>query len=575
MRRLARLAPALLALLLPVRAPAQTALMRALDLEQQGFLGAAAAAYAAVLRAEPNDAIALLGLERVGAQLSWRDSAVAYAGRAIARDPSDSTARGVEVRGLRALGRDSLAAAALARWVAAAPRSPEPYREWARQSLAAGRTDEARAAVQRARDRLKNPAALAAEMARADAAGGDWTGAASEWRTAVTAEPRLAQAAAFSLRPAPAVVRNAVLAALSGPGADGGAGRRLAADLMLGWDQAGRAWTLLRSALPPPGPVAMDALREFADRARTLDAPAAQRAAAEAYEALAGMEPAAAAVATRVESARAYAAAGDAQAARRMLQPLAADPSADPAGRSAAIGVMIELAVRAGDPAAASRQLAADSAALTGSEREALGRRIAFGWLRRGELDSAAAAIRDDASLRGLEVLGWVEVCRGNLAAGRDALAAAGAGGEEGGAAERAATVALLDAVGRDTLRALGAALLLAVQGDSAAAGRAVVPIARQVGGEGEPALLSWAARFAAAGGDAAGAEALWREVAERFAASAVAPAAELALARALERRGDLHGARAWLEAMILAHPRSALVPEARRELDRVRGSVP
>ena len=97
----------------------------------------------------------------------------------------------------------------------------------------------------------------------------------------------------------------------------------------------------------------------------------------------------------------------------------------------------------------------------------------------------------------------------------------------------------------------------------------------QRVGGAGEPALLAWAARFATAGGDAAGAEALWREVAERFPTSSVAPASELALARALERRGDLRGAQAQLEAMILAHPQSALVPQARRELDRVRGVVP
>jgi len=575
MRARARLAPLLL-VLLPARAAGQTALAQALNLEQQGFLGGAAAFYAAALRAEPNNPIAMLGLERVSQQTGWRDSAVAYAERAIALDSTDNTARGVEVRQLRALGRDSLAAAALARWRAADPRDPLPYREWAQLSLAAGRLDEARAAVERAREQFHGAAVLAPEMARVLVAEGEWRRAAGEWRAAVTAEPQVAGAAAFGLRPAPLEARDDILATLTAPGTGAGPGRRLAADLLLGWDEAARAWVLLRSELPPPGPLEMDVLRAFADRARTLEGAAAQRAAAEAYELLAGIEPPGAAVATRVESARAYAAAGDAAAARRLLRPLAADPSADPAGRSAAIAVMIELAVRAGDPGGAARQLASDSAALTGSTREALGRRIAFGWLRLGEVDSAGASIAADSSLDGLEVRGWIEVCRGNLAAGREALATAGAaGGESAAAAERAATVALLDAVGRDTLPALGAALLLAVRGDSAAAARALVPVARRVGGAGEPALLAWAARFATAGGDAAGAEALWREVAERFPTSSVAPASELALARALERRGDLRGAQAQLEAMILAHPQSALVPQARRELDRVRGVVP
>ncbi len=199
-----------------------------------------------------------------------------------------------------------------------------------------------------------------------------------------------------------------------------------------------------------------------------------------------------------------------------------------------------------------------------------------MGWLHRGDLRRAAAAVAADSSLRGLEIRGWVAVYGGRLREGAQALRTTGAmGGEAGDAAARAAMVELLDAVNRDSLPALGAALLLAEGGDSLAASRALVPIARQVGGDGEPALLAWAARDAAAGGDPAGAEALWGEIAERFAASVQAPAAELALARALAARGDLTGARDRLEAMILAHPESALVPEARRELDRVRGMVP
>lgn len=575
-RRLAAVFPALLALLLPARAAGQGALNQALDLEQQGLLGSAARFYAAALRAEPNNPIALLGLERVGQQVGWRDSAVAYAEHAIALDSADNTARGIEVRGLRALGRDSLASEALARWLAADPRSPMPYREWAQLNLAAGRVSEARDAVTRARERLRSATVLAPEAARVDAADGDWAHAVVEWRAAVGVEPQLARPAAFSLRAAPVAARDGVLAALTADGSGASAARRVAADLLLGWNEPARAWTLFRSELPPQGPLRADALRSFADRARATAGPAAQRAAAEAYELLAQLEPAATAVATRVESARAFADAGDAAAAERLLRPLATDPQADSASRSAAVGAMIELAVRAGDPGAAARQLAADSALLTGTEREALGRRIALGWLRRGAVDSAASAIAGDASLDGLEVRGWVDLYRGDLAGAREALAAVGAtGGDTARAAERAATVGLLDAVGRDTLPALGAALLLAARGDTAAAWHALVPLARGAGGAAEPALLGWAARLAAASGDGTGGEALWREVAERFPASAGAPAAELGLARALARRGDLRGAQAQLEAMILAHPESALVPEARRLLDRVRGAVP
>jgi len=576
MGRIARGALSLLALLLPAPALGQAALARAMDMEQQGLWGLAAASYAAALRQEPGNAIALLGLERVGEQAGWRDSVVAYAARAIGDDSTNTTARAVEVRGLRATGRDSLAAAALARWVAVEPRSPMPYREWAQLDLAAGRAGDARDVVALARERLRSPTVLAPEMARVEIASGHWTRVAVEWRAGVTGEPQYAEAAAFSLRPAPVAERDGVLGILMAPGAGTTAARRLAADLLLGWNEPGRAWELLRAELPPAGPLRVAALRTFADRARTLDGPGAQHAAAEAYEMLVGLEPPAAAVGTRIESARSYADAGEAAAAQRVLRPLVADPLADAATRSSAIAAMIELQVRAGDPAAAAQLLDANAAALAGTQREVLGRSIALGWLRRGDLARAAAAIDRDSSLRAFEIRGWVAVYRGQLAEGGQALRSAGAmGGDPGAAAARVATVTLLGAVGRDTLPALGAALLLAERGDSLAASRALVPIARQVGGDGEPALLSWAARFAGAGGDAADAEALWREITERFPTSSQSPAAELALARALASRGDLQGARDRLEAMILAHPESALVPEARRELDRVRGMVP
>jgi hypothetical protein len=241
---------------------------------------------------------------------------------------------------------------------------------------------------------------------------------------------------------------------------------------------------------------------------------------------------------------------------------------------------MVELLVTEGNPEAAARALA--GAGLSGTERERLDRVIARGFIALGVLDRAERAVAADSSLAGDEVRGWVALYRGQLADARRLLRQAGAlVGDRARAPQRAETVALLDAVGPDTLPRLGAALLAAARGDSLGASRALVAVARGLpgaagsGGEAAPALLSWAARFAAAGGDSAGAVALWLEVADRFDSSAAAPAAELALARALAGRGDVKAAVARLEAMILAHPESALVPEARRELDRLRGEVP
>ena len=577
MTGIARPLLAALALLVPAAAGAQVLLGRAITLEGDGYPQEAAVLYAALLRQQPGDAGALLGLERTGAQVGWRDSSLAYAARALAVDSANATAWGVELRGLRAEGDDSAAAAVLRRWAAVLPTSEDPYREWARYSLRVKRAADARDAVTLARRRLRRPTVLAAEMGQADGLLGDWAAAAAEWRAAVAGDALLADGAGYSLQGAPAAAREDVVKALAAPGDGAPAGREVASSLMLGWGQAERAWDLLRDGLPAAGPARTDVLRRFAEHAGELDGAPAQRAAAAAYDALAASLPAGEAVDARLSSARAYAAAGDDADAIRVLRTLA-DAAADSATRAAALGAMVELDVQGAHPAAAARLLAADSAAFTGSQRAVLTREVARGWLRAGLPDSAARAVAADGSLDADEIRGWVAVYRGALAEGRRLLAEAGAEtGDPRGAARRAATVSLLDAVGSDSLPALGVALLEAERGDSLAAARALAAVARGLpdSGEARPAVLAWAARCAAAGADAAGADSLWREIAQGFPGSAVAPEAELAVARDLENRGDYRGAAARLEAMILAHPTSALVPEARRELDRVRGLVP
>jgi hypothetical protein len=55
----------------------------------------------------------------------------------------------------------------------------------------------------------------------------------------------------------------------------------------------------------------------------------------------------------------------------------------------------------------------------------------------------------------------------------------------------------------------------------------------------------------------------------------AAAPAAELEWARLLEARLQTGDAIRHLEHLILTYPASAVVPEARRELERAKGAIP
>ena len=70
-------------------------------------------------------------------------------------------------------------------------------------------------------------------------------------------------------------------------------------------------------------------------------------------------------------------------------------------------------------------------------------------------------------------------------------------------------------------------------------------------------------------------AAAVLREAIAADSLGPAAPAAELALATALATLGRNREAVASLEHLILTYRESAVVPQARRLLDRVRGMIP
>ena len=561
------------ALAAPVRA--QNPLGSALDLEQQGRMAEAAAAYRALLAERPADLGALLGAERAYDALGRRDSAVALARRALAVDSSNRVIHVILLRSLQAVHDDSAVVAAFTRWTAVAPGDAAPYEEMARLLLAQGRDAEARAVVERGRRRLGDARAAAAQMAEVEMREAAYGAAAEEWRGAVARTPALVDGAAHSLRTVLPMDREMVLRTLtSGP--EAAAGRAIAVALLLSWEEPRRAWSMLRSGLADADPTRAAQLAGFAEGAERLGGAEAHRVAAEALELLAQGQRGSAAAGTRIESARAYAAAGDVDAARRLLRVIA-DAAGTPAEvASAARATLIELAAAQGTPEEAARLLDRERGTLTEGESQRLARSVGFAWLRAGALDRAAAAVAGDASLAAEEVRGWVALYRGDLRVGAAALRSVGAdAGDPERAPDRAAAVALVATVGRDSLPALGAALLDAVRGDTLGAARALRAVAATLDGDARDEVGLLAARYALAAHDTAAAVAAWRDVASRPGPSTAGAAALLALARVSAERGRFAEAAERLEALILRHPASALVPEARRELDRVRGLVP
>ncbi len=567
-----RTASALLVLLLAARgAAAQDPLGRAFDLERQSRHAEAAAAFRQVLARDPLNAPALLGAERVYTQLGRRDSILALVQRALQLDSSNTTARTIDVRTARAIGGEAGAVEAVRRWMAATPRSEAPHRELVRLLLSTNRTDEAREAVVAARTQLGDAERLRPELAQVEQQSGNWAGGAREWRAELLQRPDLHGVAVFNLQAAPAAHRDRIVRALTEPDTASGP-RRLAADLLLGWREPARAWTLFQSALPRTGDERANVLRAFADRARAQEGAEAQRVAAAALERLAASVGPAEAARYRIESARAFAEAGDAAAARRVLRAMTDEPGGQGASATA---TLVELYVREGNPAEAARLLERTRDRVGGGEAERLNQVIARGWIARGDLERAAQAIAADSSLAADELRGWVALYRGQADRAIELLHGAGVRpGDRDRPADRAAVVAAVRALEADTATAFGAALFRAARGDTAGAARALDTLARATR-TGRPELLAFAARWSEVAHDSAAAEALWAEFAERHADAAPAPAALLALARADAARGQVQRAALRLEALILHHAGSALVPEARRELDRVRGLIP
>jgi len=139
---------------------------------------------------------------------------------------------------------------------------------------------------------------------------------------------------------------------------------------------------------------------------------------------------------------------------------------------------------------------------------------------------------------------------------------------------ELATALAIVARIRADSAPSLGRAFLMLARNDSAGAAVAFAEAAdRQV--DATSILLATAAQLRAALKDDTQAIALWRRIVEQQPATPEAPSAELEWARALRRHGDSAAAVARLEHLILTYPQSALVPQARRELELARNAIP
>ncbi|MEP6494216.1 MAG: hypothetical protein ABJF01_16150 [bacterium] len=545
---------------LHAQAPADTmAFYKALDLEAAGKYRDAVVLFRTALHT-PAGVNALLGLERVFAELGWADSLVAPLDTLIAASPQEETYRTVQLRTLQTLGHEAELHRAFDKWVRDLPNSATPYREYARLFLQKNRAAAADSVLALAKQALGTTKDLQFELAQARAAQGQWVESAQAWRQALLTADYLEQAAAYALAPTPSSARQQVREIFLALPVEVPS-RRALADLEMTWGSPADGWNSLKGL--PPDSASADAWSEFAKRAESEDRWAIAREALEAALRVKRTPELAIRAATSAMNA------GDAPAALRLA------PMADAHGDSTLIArSYLPLHARAlaalGRPAEAEKMVDTYDRFLSPGAHNSLTRTIAWGWVRTGDMNRARAALAaTGAEGDSSDAAGWLALYEGNLKAARGLLR----GGTES-SPELALALGLIARLKADSAPAIGKAFLALARGDTAGAAAQFVQSAERTPAVRSLLLLTAAHLQAGLKNDTA-AVAIWTRIVADEKDTPEAPQAELEWSRLLRRKGDATGATTHLEHMILTYPLSALIPQARRELELVKSAIP
>lgn len=197
---------------------------------------------------------------------------------------------------------------------------------------------------------------------------------------------------------------------------------------------------------------------------------------------------------------------------------------------------------------------------------------VAASLLGRGEWDAAASFLEGASGPASTVQLGHLLLARGEVAAGSQLLLGSLPGLDPRRATGVIQMVALAGRIPPEGAAVLARGGALAATGRGAEAARVLE--AALSAGEAEAAapLLAQGARWAEEGGDAAMSARLRERLLADFPEAPEAEEGALALARALAGTPGGRGrAVALLQALLERAPGSALAPDARRELERLR----
>ena len=549
-----------------------TPMGRATMAERNGNWPEAAVQYALILKTQPANVGALIGMEHVLPKLDRRAEIFSLLRQALTVDSANVGVLGILVRVFAQAGQVDSARKYVARWEQRAPLDADPYREWSDAAVLVRDVAQAKLALDVGREKL-GPTALGIERAELLQRTGDLVGAVQEWVPVVRETPPFREGAVTMLMRLPSAGRLVVRDALLKEGSH--EARQVLGLLLVKWGEPKDGAAMIHAALPGDPVAASTLLHQLYDALHSRLDRESLLAGAATLEAIAVHENSPAAVRTLLDAARAYADAGDERNARRVLSAVSANPAAPGGMATTASATLLGVLIAEGKGADAERVLAELGDKLGMDEHDRLARRIAMIWVRAGDFARAETIVANDSSTAGLDLRGRFRAFVGDLAGANDLLKRAGPFDEEREhALERVALLSLIQAIGKDSVPALGRALLDLESGDSVRAVTELTALATTFKAEGAAEIRLLAGRVALARRDTATALALLHQAdVKEFPATAAA--SRLELAQISIAAGRAVEARATLEQLILDFPASALVPEARHLRDTLRGAVP
>ncbi|HZH42020.1 MAG TPA: hypothetical protein VFD85_13470 [Gemmatimonadales bacterium] len=545
------------------------------ELERQGKLPQAVDLYRSALRTDSTNLAALLGLERVLPQLGRLAELVPLVQRANrGTQEHDSQLLGLELRTFVALSLNDSVAALARRWTARAPADETPWREWAIAKLDQQNAVEARRILLEGRKAVGNPRAFAIELAEIAGSTGDWAGAAQHWGDAVTTDDGQIPNAVVQLESAPDVAHATITDALT-KSQQSTAARRLGANLLLDWGHGDEAWAVLDRTVTDSSRSTVMALWSFAARGGQIGTPLAAGARGHALARFADLSTGALAAEARAGAVRALLEAGDKEGARKLVEQIEGQGGDSPIPVTA----LVEVLIGDGDLDQAEQKLAA-AKGLSSDDAARLRLELARAWTARGALDRADQILGADSSVDAVAQRGWTALYRGKVGRARDDFREAGPyAGDRADATRRTEMLALITDVDSAAGVKLGSALLTLARGDSANAVEGLRAAAATLPQAPRGGVLVLAGRVAAgldSAHQALAVDLFQQVVSDSTRGAGAAPAAgELEWARLLVKQSHPELAIAHLEHLILEYPGSAVVPEARRMLDRLKGLVP